>query len=48
MRLELVSMVDERGEPLWFVDRRTVLGSLVASEWFPTELAAREYMAMGG
>jgi hypothetical protein len=47
MRLELVTMIDERGEAIWFVDRRTVLGSLVASEWFPTERAAREFLAMG-
>jgi hypothetical protein len=48
MRLELVTMVDERGVAIWFVDERDVYGVLVASEFFVAEYAAMAYLSLVG
>lgn len=46
MRTEIVSVIDdETGAELWFVDRRTALGSLVASEMCSTRAQAEAYAA---
>lgn len=48
MRMELVTVADERGEAIWFVDSRDAYGTLADSRFFPTERAAREWLALNG
>jgi hypothetical protein len=45
MWLELVTMVDERGVAIWFVDFR-ISGTLADSRFFASEREAWEFLSM--
>lgn len=47
MTTELVTLADERGVAIWFVDWRQG-GTLVDSRFFETEREAREFLALEG